>query len=93
MTTTVRHAQPFGRTTNWKPTAVYVERVVNLTPDLSEIEARRVENIVLRKGDGYDDHEDWTLDPKNALELYHALGNALMAIREMPAAPTSRADS
>lgn len=81
MTKAVAHRQRYGKTTEWHGTGVYVSRQAVLTEELDRLVGLHANAIVLVFGDGYADAEERSLDPKHALELYHALGNALMAVK------------
>lgn len=80
MSKSVTHRQQYGRTTEWRGTGVYVVRQALLNDELDTLRAVQANGIVLVFGDGYNDAEEFTLQPRNAQELYHALGNALMAV-------------
>lgn len=68
---------------------VLIEREVTLTERLDEIEAKRLPKIIVLIHPGFDDEREVRLDREDALGLYHALGDAIMATAPQPTAPTS----
>ena len=57
---------------------VYVRREATLRPDLSKIDERKVLSVRIVDMDGYQGEQAWDLDPRDALDLYWALGDAVM---------------